>query len=567
MVRDSSIEENRHMAELSKGASFAGVAGWAELRASRWHAAREHFEQAVRDEETPSAWEGLSWAAWWLDDADAVFEARERAFRLYRDQSEPAAAARMAIWLACDELDFRGGVSAARGWLARGGRLLGPLEPVPEHGWLAFFEGYLAAAEGEGGRVLALAADAADIGARLGVPDLEMLGLALEGSALVRTGETTAGMRRLDEAAVVALTGEPALPISSAWACCFLVTACVASRDYARALEWCDRIADFAERHGSRYMLAFCRAEYGAVHLWKGRWKEAERLLAASVEDFSQSRPAMVGSALTGLAELRRRQGRAAEAADLLDRADPGADAILCRGRLALDAGDALQATDMAERVLRRVPQHGLERAPALELLVEARVALGRPEEARPAAGELRALAEGVGTPAVEAAANAAEAGLAAAAGEHERARTLLEDAVDGFERSGGRYEAARARVGLAASLLALGRAAAGRREAEAAAQTLLDLGANADVQRVRRFLPPAPGDPAPLPDLTSREREVLRLISAGLTNREIAERLVVSEHTVHRHVANILRRLGVPSRSAAAAHAARAGLLDRDDT
>ena len=55
----------------------------------------------------------------------------------------------------------------------------------------------------------------------------------------------------------------------------------------------------------------------------------------------------------------------------------------------------------------------------------------------------------------------------------------------------------------------------------------------------------------------------MLALLADGLTNRQIADRLVVSEHTIHRHVANILRKLNVPSRSAAAAHAVRAGLLD----
>jgi pimeloyl-ACP methyl ester carboxylesterase/DNA-binding CsgD family transcriptional regulator len=77
------------------------------------------------------------------------------------------------------------------------------------------------------------------------------------------------------------------------------------------------------------------------------------------------------------------------------------------------------------------------------------------------------------------------------------------------------------------------------------------------------RIRPPqrsqASGD---LGDLTAREREVLRLVADGLSDAEIAERLVVSSHTVHRHVANIRRKLGLHSRSAAAAHAARAGLV-----
>jgi DNA-binding NarL/FixJ family response regulator len=61
---------------------------------------------------------------------------------------------------------------------------------------------------------------------------------------------------------------------------------------------------------------------------------------------------------------------------------------------------------------------------------------------------------------------------------------------------------------------------------------------------------------------LTAREAQVLGLVADGLTNREIADRLVVSEHTIHRHVANILRKMDSSSRAAAVAAAARAGLL-----
>ncbi|MBS1846611.1 MAG: alpha/beta fold hydrolase [Actinobacteria bacterium] len=62
--------------------------------------------------------------------------------------------------------------------------------------------------------------------------------------------------------------------------------------------------------------------------------------------------------------------------------------------------------------------------------------------------------------------------------------------------------------------------------------------------------------------DLTKREAEVLSLIAAGLSDREIAERLVLSPHTVHRHVANVRTKLGLPTRAAAVAEAARRGLL-----
>jgi pimeloyl-ACP methyl ester carboxylesterase/DNA-binding CsgD family transcriptional regulator len=61
---------------------------------------------------------------------------------------------------------------------------------------------------------------------------------------------------------------------------------------------------------------------------------------------------------------------------------------------------------------------------------------------------------------------------------------------------------------------------------------------------------------------LSRRETEVLRLVAAGLSNREIASSLVLSEHTVHRHVANILRKLTQSTRAAAAAHATRVGLI-----
>lgn len=87
------------------------------------------------------------------------------------------------------------------------------------------------------------------------------------------------------------------------------------------------------------------------------------------------------------------------------------------------------------------------------------------------------------------------------------------------------------------------------------------------DPRDLRRALAGFVGGPDPgagngRSPLTGRETEVLRLVAEGLSNREIASSLVLSEHTVHRHVANILRKLAQSTRAAAAAHAARAGLI-----
>ena len=456
--------------------------GWQELRAGRWREARAAFEAAA---ETAESLEGLSWAAWWLDDAETVFEARERAYRSYRQAGNAAGAARMATWLAADELDFHGAGAVAQGWFQRAHRLLDPLEPGPGSRLARFPRGLLPHSAIP--RQRSSAERAAELGRRFQVADLEMLGLALQGAALVARSEVDEGMRCLDEATATALAGDAEIPISSAWTCCMLVTACVSVLDYERASAWCDRIAEFAERYGSRYMLGFCRAKYGTVLLWRGRWGEADALLEASAADLGRSRPPSVAGPLTELAELRRRQGRTREALELLERAGASAAAQLCQARLALDAGDAAdrgRAARAAAPADARGQGQGSRRSSCSS--ARRRPTAGSKRQTR-LSRELRELERVIGTPPIKASADLAEGVLTAAAGEHERARALLEDAVDAYERCGAPYETAQARLELAATLAALGRRDRAEAETAAATSALRALGRGAGHSRAAR--------------------------------------------------------------------------------
>jgi len=161
-----------------------------------------------------------------------------------------------------------------------------------------------------------------------------------------------------------------------------------------------------------------------------------------------------------------------------------------------------------------------------------------------------------VGTPYVRGRARLVAGEAAAARGDHEEARRVCEDAVDLLVESSAAYEAALARLELGRALDALGRPESAAAETRAASAAFTAIGAVRDAGRadIRAAAPPG--------ELTARELQVLRLVAQGLGDAEIAERLVVSQHTVHRHVANIRAKLRMPSRAAAVAYAARAGLL-----
>jgi DNA-binding NarL/FixJ family response regulator len=107
---------------------------------------------------------------------------------------------------------------------------------------------------------------------------------------------------------------------------------------------------------------------------------------------------------------------------------------------------------------------------------------------------------------------------------------------------------------------VSLGGIETAQRDLEKARAAFAELGAEPAERRAQQALDLCAARSATSP-LTRREHDVVRLLAEGMTNRQIARRLVVSEHTVHRHVTNILRKLGLPSRAAAAAYAVKSGL------
>jgi DNA-binding NarL/FixJ family response regulator len=530
----------------------ASVAGHDALARCAWAEARDAFEAAIADGAGADALEGLSWAHWWLSDEARTFETREQAFRAHRAAGDAVGAARMAYWIASDYLDFRGDDAVAAGWLERSRRLLAGAPPCAEHGWLRLIEADLALRTGADPEVIEGHARAGlEIGERFGVADLEAVGRGILGAALVNRGDVQAGMRLLDEGSALATGERFSSPVAPGWTLCCAVSSCEGIGDFPRAAQWCRSLRTLVDAIGARNMVGVCRSAYGNVLATEGDWPAAEGELLAACADLAATRPAMAGSGLVRLGELRARQGRSDEARELFERASGHPQAAAGAGRLALREGDAQGAVDAAERALRRLPPTArLDRVPALELLVRARAELGRCEAAQAPMAELEATAAAVGTPYLRGRAELARAALLLGCGEADAARCAAEDAIDELAASSAPYETAHARLVLARALAALGRPEAAAAAERTARATFEHLGAAAD-------LTAAPGA-----ELTTRELEVLRLVAQGLSDADIAERLVLSPHTVHRHVANVRVKLRLPSRSAAVAHAARAGLL-----
>jgi DNA-binding NarL/FixJ family response regulator len=274
---------------------------------------------------------------------------------------------------------------------------------------------------------------------------------------------------------------------------------------------------DEARRAGERFVATknpaagLARYRQGEVLRLQGEFEAAERAYREASAFGWEPQP--------GLAQLRLAQGRTDAAAAAIRRAEAAATQVLERARL-------------------------------LPAFVEIMLAVGELEAARRACRELEELAGLFESAMLAALVAHAEGAVQLADGDAQAALVALRRAGETWLALEAPYEIARTRMLVAEACRMLGDEEAAELEREAARSIFERLGAKPDLARLE-----APVT-AETFGLSRRELEVLRLVAAGQSNRAIAAALVISEHTVARHVQNILAKLRLPSRAAATAFA-----------
>ena len=502
--------------------------------------------------------EALSDVAWWLGRVDQCLEAGEAAYRAHVDANRPGAAAMSALDMAI-ALFLRGDEAMGSGWISRASRSLEGLPEGPEHGYLRYVVEVEGGLDGDDFEAVAVAArEVRDIGSRSGDQNLVATGLLGEGRALLRLGQVRQGMMLLDEAMVAVLTEN----LASEWAgniYCHLMAACHELADIQRAREWTDATARWLSQLPAAVLFTgICRVHRSQLLQTTGAWEQAEQEAARVCEDLADLHVASVAEAHYQIGELRRLRGdfeRAAEgyagARELGRDPQPGLALLyLAQGRTEA-AGSAIGAA------LHAVAADRLARAPLCAAQIEIGLAGEAVDAALRACAELEDTAARYGTSGLEASALHWRGAITLAEGRPEEALPALRAACRRWHEVRAPYHAARACVLLSEAYNALGDHNTADSELSSARETFERLGATVDARSAaelfgERFLPAG---------LTDREAEILNLVTTGMTNRELADELFLSEKTIARHLSNIFRKLGVSTRTEAAAFAFEHGL------
>ncbi|HEX4733842.1 MAG TPA: LuxR C-terminal-related transcriptional regulator [Thermoleophilaceae bacterium] len=530
------------VAELDRGRDAYAKRAWLDAYESLTAAERRETLDAPDARRT-------STAALMLGRDDEALAWLERAHQRYLDCGETLPAINCAAWIGMN-LAIRGEIGPASGWLGRAQRLLENEGECAERGYLLIPVVFKHEVTGDFTAAAAAADEAARIGERFGDRDLFAIAIHAQGQMLIKDGRMREGLALLDEA-MVAVTAEDLLPFVTGLVYCGVILACQEAYEVQRAREWTRALSDWWALQPE--MVAFtgrCLVHRAEVLQLDGSWPDALEEVGRAVERFVATKNPAAGLARYRQGELLRLQGDFAaaegayrEASRLGWEPQPGlAQLRLAQGR-----------TDVAATTIRRAEAATtlpIERARLLPAFVEIMLAAGETESARVACAELQDLARNYDSAMLGALLAHAQGAVHLAEGDAQAALVPLRSARETWHALDAPYEIARTRVLAGEACRALGDAEAAALELEAAQEIFERLGAKPDLERLA-------ARPATAPyGLSARELEVLRLVASGKTNREVATSLVISEHTVARHVQNIFAKLSVTSRAGATAFA-----------
>jgi len=541
------------------GESIDGVEGTGDAARRRtWAETYEALRTRDASELSPRDLEALADAAWWLSKMEESIAARQRAYTDSASAGDAEHAAGMAARLSIEHF-MRGDPAIGAGWLMKAQRHAAEVPEGVGHGLLLIVESRVARFGGDMVRAKELVEQAVELGRRFGDPDLMAMAIHTQGVLLILAGDVVRGVALMDEAMASVVSGQLS-PYFTGIVYCDVIGTCLELADVRRADQWSEAARVWCETLPPESPFpGMCRVNRAEVARLRGAWSEAETEATRASEELMGFDPMGAAQAIYETGEIRRRIGNLAGAEECFARArEIGFDPQPGLALLQLERGNADAALKALRLAVTTVRESLLQQARLLAALVDVAIAVPDLETATEAVDRLSALSSGSAAPILEATATTAAGAVSLARGETTASVEDLRRACAMWRDLRLPYEAARARMVYGLALRGSGGEDEAQVELRAAASAFERLGAAPEAAAASALLPGT----ATLPrGLTPREAEVLRLVASGKSNRDIAAALVISEHTVARHLQNMFTKLEVSSRSAATAFAFEHGL------